>query len=182
MKYIINIVIVLDLLFIGLLITTWQVNNKKIMKKLKIVLLNTIHIIPMFLLSGGILFIIFVSIFNMLSINEFFLDILIVSIYGVLIVYLGDYISKVIIKKISFNNFTKGFMGKSLSEEEKNEIVRNNQKSFFYWTYILNFLISGLFYSLIIEIMLNESNLLIVVLMSLTSVMFYETIFKRISG
>ena len=179
MKYLINVVIILILLGIVVSIITWK-NNKNLINKMKITFINTVSIIPKVLLSGCILFVIFEIILKSLKINEVFLDILIISIYGVIIVLLGDYISRIIIKRISHNNVCKEYGGRTLTEKEMKEILNGNQKGFFYWNYILNFLISGLLYSLITEFILSETNLLIIILMSLTSIIFYGTLFKRI--
>lgn len=181
MKYVINIVIFLILLFIVISTKRLEINNKKISNKLKTEVINTIRVISVILLSTIILFIIFQIILYSLNINEFFLDTIFVSIYAAFIVYLGDYISKPILRKISLNNFSKEYGGKSLTEKEMKEIYNRYRKSFLYWNYIFKFLINGIVYSLITDFILSETNLLIIILISLTSVIFYGTLFKRIT-
>lgn len=182
MKYVINIGVDLVLLFIAVLINRLEINHKKLSSKLKAEVINTIRVIYVILLSAIILFIIFQSIFYSLNINQFFLDTIVVSIYAAFIIYLGDYISKPILRKISNNNFSKEYGGKSLTEEEMKEIYNRYKKGFLCWNYIFKFLINGILYSLITDFILSETNLFIIILMSLISMIFYGTLFKRING
>lgn len=182
MKYVINIVIFLILLFISVLINRVNINNKKLSKKLKTEVINAIRVIYVILLSTIILFIIFQSIFYILNKNEFFLDTIIISIYAAFIIYLGDYISKPILIRISNNNFSKEYGGKSLTEKEMKEIYNKYKKGFLCWNYIFKFLINGILYSLITDFILSETSLLTIILISLISVVFYGTLFKIING
>lgn len=179
MKYLINIVIVLVLILILLVINTLQGNSSKMSEKIKRLIKNAAYTIPMLFLNTGILFVIFDFTLNIFNIEIYFLDILLIASYGILIVSIGDYVSRAVLKKITVNNFSKKYGGINLTKEEMQEIYIRSKRSFFFWKYILNFLISGIVYSIFTDIVVKESNLIIVGVMSLSSIILYEFLLRK---
>lgn len=179
MKYIISIGMLLFLIFISLLIITWSINNKVVSKKIFIALSNTINTIPKILFIGGILFIFFQTMFNIIDIKEYYLDVFIVSLYGVIIIFVGEYISGVILRKLS-HVCCKRYSNINLTNEEMISIYKKNKKSIILWHYILSFIICAILYSIVIEFILSQNTLLITVLMTLISVVGYWIFFKKI--
>ena len=180
MKYLINVLVLLVLIFIALLVITYQITNEKISKKIKIVVKNIIYMIPVISLIGGILFLLFEIALSTIESNEYYLDVFIVAIYGVFIMLLGDYISKIILRQISVSIFSRKYGGEKLTYKEMREIYRKNQDSLLLWNYILIFIICGILYSLVTEVILLETNLLIIIIFSLITTISYWILFRKI--
>ncbi|WP_288221616.1 hypothetical protein [uncultured Clostridium sp.] len=181
MKYLINVLVLLILIFISLLVITYQITNEKISKKIKIVAVNMIYMMPVISLIGGILFLLFEIALSVIKFNEYYyLDVFIVAIYGIFIILLGDYISKIILRQISASIFSRKYGGEKLTHKEMREIYRKNQDSLILWNYILIFIICGILYSVVTEIILLETNLLIIIIFSLITTISYWILFRKI--
>lgn len=179
MNYLINIVVILVVILAILVINMLTINNST-SEKLKILLKNTIYGTLMLALNGFILFIVLQLALNFFNINSNYLNVILIAIYGIVIVSLGDYMSRDVLRKITTKNFSKKYGGITLTKEEMQEIYIRNKRSFYCWKYILNFLISGLAYSIITEFILQDSNLFVIGLISFSSVVFYEVLFKKV--
>lgn len=154
--------------------------NNSISEKLKILLKNTVDVTIMVLLNGCILFIVLQLALNFLNINSNYFDVILIALYGIVIVSLGDYMSADVLRKITTKNFSKKYGGIKLTKEEMQEIYIRNKRSFYAWKYILDFLITGLAYSVITDFILQDSNLFVIGLISFSSVVFYEVLFKKV--
>ena len=179
MKQIIALLIFIVLIYFALLISTLKIKGFNFVSKMKRAFKGMIFMLPIVSLIGGVFFLLFELTIKIMKLEIYFFDVFFIALYGVLIIFVGDFISKILVLRLSSNIFSKKYDGENLNQETMNEIYDKNKFSLDLTNYIFIFVISFILY-LLTEICLSiKINLIFVSVASLTNVVFYKIFFRN---
>ena len=167
------------LIFIALIIFSWKKKKEKISEKITYLIKSIWSNLHLILLIWLILFLYLELIFIIVKVKVNFLYVVTFSSFGVAITFLGAYISKDIILLIRTKIFSKKYGGRKLTHKEIVDISNKNETSLLLWNYILTFIVCGVLYSIINEVVFNKDNILEILLISLISTICYWFIFVK---
>lgn len=179
MKYILSILIVMVLTFISMFMFTINMNKDKSIKlNAKLSSVMIIVALPIISFVGGTLFLAFKLIETILNLNIKTYDIFLISIIGVFIIFICDLISKKIIGEVVPSIFAKKYKEQELSEEKMLEIINNSRKNFNICILVIMYLLSLLFYLIVMKIISVEVSLLFLILISFINLVSYKIFFR----
>lgn len=179
MKYIILFLSVIAIIFLTSFIFSMIFNGKEsIGKKLKLSSIIMLGILPLFSFIGTTLFLFFKAIVLLLKLNIDNFKTLLIAIIGVLIVFVGDFISKNIVTAIAVQMVSKKYSAEELSQDEMIEIVNEKQKGMKIWTVIIMFVSSLLLYLLVMKLISVQYTWTFLAILAIISTICYEIIFR----
>lgn len=179
MKQIIALIIFIVLIYFVLLISTLKIEGFSFSNKMGRAFKGMMFMIPIVSLIGGVFFLLFELIIWILKLKIYFFDAFLIALYGVLIIFIGDFIIKISVLKFSSSFFAKKYGGENLNQETMNEIYDKNKFVLNVLNYVLMFVISFVLYFLILISLSVKINLIFLCLSSLTNLIFYKIFFRN---
>lgn len=179
MKYILSIVIMILVTFISIFMFTINMNKDKNFKmNVKLSSIMMVVTLPIISLVGGTLFLVFKLIETILNLNIETFNVFLISMIGVFIIFLCDLMSKKIIGEIVPVIFAKKYKNENLNEEKMLEIINNSRKKFNLYTLVIMYLLSLIFYGIVMKIISVETSLIFLILISFINLISYKIFFR----
>lgn len=179
MKYILSIVIMILVTFISIFMFTINMNKDKNFKmNVKLSSIMMVVTLPIISLVGGTLFLAFKLIETILNLNIETFNVFLISMIGVFIIFLCDLMSKKIIGEIVPVIFAKKYKNENLNEEKMLEIINNSRKKFNLYTLVIMYLLSLIFYGIVMKIISVETSLIFLILISFINLISYKIFFR----
>lgn len=179
MKYIITALIAILVILIFSFILTATINKGKFFKEnLKITFMFSLVMLPIILLLPVSLFATFKASTVMLSLDVSNYQIFLLSIIGLFIIFICDFVSKQLITTIGTNMLSKKYSNEDLSEAQMMEIISKKQANIKIWNVVIIFLASLLLYMISMVVISIEFTGLFLVIISIINILNYQLFFR----
>lgn len=178
-KYVITVLIAILIILIFSFILTSVINKEKSFKeKLKITFMFSLVMFPIVLLLPVSLFVTFKALAVILSLNISNYQLFLLSILGLFIIFICDFVSKQAVTSIGSNMLSKKYGDQDLSEEQMLEIIAKKQVSVKIWNMVIIFLASLVLYMASMAIISIEFTGLFLVIISIINILNYQLFFR----
>lgn len=178
-KYVITALIAILIVLIFSFILTSVINKEKSFKeKLKITFMFSLVMFPIVLLLPVSLFVTFKALAVILSLNISNYQLFLLSILGLFIIFICDFVSKQAVTSIGSNMLSKKYGDQDLSEEQMLEIIAKKQVSVKIWNMVIIFLASLVLYMASMAIISIEFTGLFLVIISIINILNYQLFFR----
>lgn len=178
-KYVITVLIAILIILIFSFILTSVINKEKSFKeKLKITFMFSLVMLPIVLLLPVSLFVTFKALAVILSLNISNYQLFLLSILGLFIIFICDFVSKQAVTSIGSNMLSKKYGDQDLSEEQMLEIIAKKQVSVKIWNMVIIFLASLVLYMASMAIISIEFTGLFLVIISIINILNYQLFFR----
>lgn len=178
-KYVITALIAILIVLIFSFILTSVINKEKSFKeKLKITFMFSLVMLPIVLLLPVSLFVTFKALAVILSLNISNYQLFLLSILGLFIIFICDFVSKQAVTSIGSNMLSKKYGDQDLSEEQMLEIIAKKQVSVKIWNMVIIFLASLVLYMASMAIISIEFTGLFLVIISIINILNYQLFFR----
>ena len=179
MKYVITALIAILIVLIFSFILTAFINKEKSFKeKLKITFMFSLVMLPIVLLLPVSLFATFKASAVILSLEVSNYQLFLLSILGLFIIFICDFVSKQAVTSIGSNMLSKKYGDQELSEEEMLEIIDKKQSNIKIWNIVIIFLASLVLYIASMAIISIEFTGLFLVIISIINILNYQLFFR----
>ena len=114
----------------------------------------------------------------MLSLDVSNYQIFLLSIIGLFIIFICDFVSKQLITTIGTNMLSKKYSNEDLSEAQMMEIISKKQANIKIWNVVIIFLASLLLYMISMVVISIEFTGLFLVIISIINILNYQLFFR----
>lgn len=179
MKYVITALIAILIVLIFSFILTAVINKEKSFKEnLKITFMFSLVMLPIILLLPVSLFATFKASAVILSLEVSNYQIFLLSILGLFIIFICDFVSKQAVTSIGANMLSKKYGDQDLSEEQMLDIISKKQTNIKIWNIMIIFLASLVLYMASMAIISIEFTGLFLVIISIINILNYQVFFR----
>lgn len=179
MKYVITALIaILIVLIFSFTLTAFINKGKSFKEKLKITFMFSLVMLPIVLLLPVSLFATFKASAVILSLEVSNYQLFLLSILGLFIIFICDFVSKQAVTSIGSNMLSKKYGDQDLSEEQMLEIICKKQANIKIWNIVIIFLASLVLYMASMAIISIEFTGLFLVIISIINILNYQVFFR----
>lgn len=179
MKYVITALIAILIVLIFSFILTAVINKEKSFKEnLKITFMFSLVMLPIILLLPVSLFATFKASAVILSLEVSNYQIFLLSILGLFIIFICDFVSKQAVTSIGANMLSKKYGDQDLSEEQMLDIISKKQTNIKIWNIMIIFLASLVLYMASMAIISIKFTGLFLVIISIINILNYQVFFR----
>lgn len=179
MKYVITALIaILIVLIFSFTLIAFINKGKSFKEKLKITFMFSLVMLPIVLLLPVSLFATFKASAVILSLEVSNYQLFLLSILGLFIIFICDFVSKQAVTSIGSNMLSKKYGDQDLSEEQMLEIIDKKQANIKIWNIVIIFLASLVLYMASMAIISIEFTGLFLVIISIINILNYQVFFR----
>lgn len=178
MKYLVTILLFMTISFNGIFIYNYIKLEGEIKEKLKISSIFILLAMPMAVVIFSVLFIALLVISKILSIEISTYNIFLISIIGIFITFICEYLIKYLLSTIIGNLLNKKYSNVELSQNEITSIIKKKKGTIELLKYISMVVISFLVYFTVIRIININTSIIISILVALINGAIYGVMFR----
>ncbi len=179
MKYVItSLIAILVVLAFSFILTSIINKGKSFKENLKITFMFSLVMLPIILLLPVSLFATFKASVVILSLEVSNYQIFLLSILGLFIIFVCDFVSKQVVTTIGSNMLSKKYGDQELSEDQILEIISKKQANIKIWNIVIIFLVSLVLYMASMAVISIEFTGLFLVIISIINILNYQLFFR----